>query len=224
MKPLVIVRPEPGATATATAAKAHGLEVVLMPLFAVEPVAWRAPSPEGFDALLLTSANAIRHGGPELERLSALPAHCVGEATAAAARDAGFAVAGVGSVGVEALLRSLPPDLRLLHLCGVDHYKPQEPSQSIARIAVYRSENLPRPENFGRVEGSVVAVHSPRAATHLAELVTKRGMDRQSVAIAAISSRAAAAAGDGWARVEAADEPDDSSLLALACRLCKNRC
>jgi uroporphyrinogen-III synthase len=194
-----------------------------MPLFAVEPVAWRAPSPEGFDALLLTSANAIRHGGPELERLSTLPAHCVGEATAAAARDAGFAVAGVGSGGVEALLRSVPPDLRLLHLCGVDRYEPEEPSHSIAGIAVYRSETLPPPENFGRIEGSVVAVHSPRAAAHLAALATEMRIQRQSVAIAAISSRAAGAAGDGWARVEAAAEPDDSALLALASRLCNNR-
>ena len=51
---------------------------------------------------MLTSANAIRHGGAGLERLRSLPVHAVGEATAAAAREAGFAVAGIGEGGCRA--------------------------------------------------------------------------------------------------------------------------
>ena len=85
MRPLVILRPEPGASATARAAAALGLDPLVIPLFVVEPVEWVAPDPAGFDALLLTSANAIRNGGAELERVRGLPAVCVGEGTAAAA-------------------------------------------------------------------------------------------------------------------------------------------
>jgi uroporphyrinogen-III synthase len=38
--------------------------------------------------------------------------------TAQAARDAGFGVASAGEAGVDRLLDSLEPDLKLLHLCG----------------------------------------------------------------------------------------------------------
>ena len=61
MKPLAVLRPEPGASATLGRAQAMGLAAFAMPLFAVEPVAWTAPAPHDFDALLLTSANAVRH-------------------------------------------------------------------------------------------------------------------------------------------------------------------
>ena len=43
MRPLVILRPEPAATASAEQARAMGLEVVKIPLFEVVPVAWTAP-------------------------------------------------------------------------------------------------------------------------------------------------------------------------------------
>ena len=89
-----------------------------MPLFQIEPITWRAPDAGQFDALLLTSANAVRVGGPGLAALRDLPVHAVGEATAAAAREAGFDVATVGYAGVERLVGALDPKLRLLHLAG----------------------------------------------------------------------------------------------------------
>ena len=60
MRRLLVLRPEPGASATAGRARTLGLDPVLMPLFEIEPIAWTAPDPAGFDALLLTSANAVR--------------------------------------------------------------------------------------------------------------------------------------------------------------------
>jgi uroporphyrinogen-III synthase len=44
--------------------------------------------------------------------------------------------------------------------------------------------------------------------------------DRGDILIAAISPAAAEAAGVGWGVVEAAGEPSDDALLALAARLC----
>jgi uroporphyrinogen-III synthase len=222
MRPLVILRPEPGASATARAAEQLGLRSVVIPLFAVEPREWRSADPREFDALLLTSANAVRHGGPGLSRLQGLPAYCVGEATAGAARDAGFAVAGVGKAGVDALLDSLPAGLRLLHLCGSDRREPHGPRQSVAPIPVYRSAQLPLPEGFERLEGSVIAIHSPRAGARLAELAERERLARETIAIAAISGEAAEAAGEGWGDIGTATEPTDRALLALASRLCNN--
>jgi uroporphyrinogen-III synthase len=50
MRRLVILRPEPGASATADRARAMGLEPVVMPLFKVEPVDWETPDAGSFDA------------------------------------------------------------------------------------------------------------------------------------------------------------------------------
>ena len=222
MRPLVIVRPEPGASATATAAREIGLSPIVMPLFAIEPVEWRAPDPSHFDALLLTSANAVTHGGSALERLRSLPAHCVGEATARAARDGGFEVACVGTGGVDSLLEPLPPGLRLLHLCGVERRDARDPRQAIEQVPVYSAVELPAPEQLASLEGAVVALHSPRAGARLSRLADEVALDRSEVRVVAMSEASAAAAGDGWERVEWAAEPSDPALLALASQLCNN--
>ena len=214
MRRLLVLRPEPGASATIAKAQEMGLEVVAVPLFAVEPLAWEAPEAAGFDALLLTSANALRHGGPELSAVRGLPVYAVGEATADAAREAGFSIAATGDAGVERLLGSIEADLRLLHLCGEDRRDPEGP-QKIASIPVYRATPVAAPE-LAEAGGSVALIHSHRAGRRFAELTE----DRSSIAVAAISQAAADAVGDGWQSVEAADRPSDDALLALAARLC----
>ena len=222
MRPLVIVRPEPGASATARDAEAIGVAPVVMPLFEVRSVEWSVPDPGSFDGLLLTSANAVRHGGKALDGLRMLPAHCVGEATAASAREAGFTVATVGNGGVDALLESLPAGLKLLHLGSADRREPDNPRQSIEHLPVYEAIELPISDRFEEIEGAVVAVHSPRAGSVLARHVGDAGLSREKVAIAAISAAAAEAAGTGWDSVDIAAEPTDAALLAIAARLCNN--
>ena len=214
-----MLRPEPGATATCDAARERGLQPVKLPLFKVEPIVWDAPDPAAFDGLLLTSANALRHRGPELEKLRALPVYAVGEATAAEAASAGFVVSFAGSGGVEELLAAIDPDLRLLHPCGEQWREPRAPRQSITHLPVYRAAELPGPDLSG-LQGAVVAVHSPRAAARLAELAAVAGVDISGTALAAISGEAARAAGDGWEQVVTAGEPNEGALLALAARLC----
>lgn len=211
MRELLVLRPEPGATATAERARVMGLTPVRHPLFAIRPVPWTHPEGE-FDGLLLTSANAVRHAGP----LPALPVHAVGETTAAAARAAGAEVASVGEGGVEALLATLPAGLRLLHLAGEDRV-PATGSQQVEAVTVYRAEPLGLP-SAGVVEGRVLLVHSPAAGRRVTELAC----DRALVRIAAISPAAAEACGAGWARVEAAAAPSDAALLPLAAELCKD--
>jgi uroporphyrinogen-III synthase len=222
MRRLVILRPDPGASASAERARAMGLEPVTMPLFQVEPLDWEVPDAGSFDALLLTSANAVRHGGQALRSLRQLPVHAVGEATAAAAREAGFDIASTGDAGAERLLGSIESDVRLLHLCG-EHRTGTDAKQAITAIPVYRAGELPMPDDFRRIEGQVAMVHSPRAGRRLAELAGEAAIDRSTVRIAAISEAAAAAAGPGWERCEAAGTPDEAALLALAARLCDNR-
>ncbi len=219
MKRLFLLRPEPGASATAERAERIGLVTVRAPLFAIAPLEWSAPDPAGFDGLLLTSANAVRFGGGELELLRGLPAHAVGEATAEAARSAGLTVATIGRGGVEALLAEVAPEARLLHLCGEHRSSTDGFDRRISALPTYLAEALARPRALAGLAGNVAAIHSPRAGARLAELV--EAGDRGKIRIAAISEAAADACGAGWQQLEAAQSPDDDALLALAARLCQ---
>ncbi len=217
MARVLVLRPEPGASATVERARERGLDAVVIPLFEVEPIDWDVPEAASFDAMLLTSANAVRHAGEKLKDLRGLPVHAVGAATADAAREAGFDIASTGDAGVERLLGSIEPELKLLHLAGEDRKAPDGARQEITPVTVYRSMQRDDVElDVGG--GGVALVHSPRAARRLAELVPEG--KRQELAIAAISREAAEAAGSGWAGVEAAEAPNDDAQLALAERLC----
>lgn len=218
MRKLFILRPEPGAGASAEKARALGLETVVTPIFEVLPVKWIAPDPSKFDGLLLTSANAVRHGGEALERLDALPVHAVGDATAEAAREAGFSVRTVGTGNVDDLLGILPAELKLLHLCGFHRRPPVNPPQQITTACAYRAGPAMPPPEFRALAGNVAAVHSAEAARRLADLVLP--VERKGTRLAAISQQAAVAAGLGWQAVAIAEEPSDDAVLALAARLC----
>ncbi len=213
---ILVLRPEPGAADTLRRLRERGLEAVAVPLFRVGPLAWEAPDPARFDALLLTSANAVRHGGDQLGKFRGLPVHAVGEATAQAARNAGFDIATSGDAGIERLLGSFEPNLRLLHLCGKDRREPAGARQAITPVAVYQATAIENPD-LGRAKDGVALIHSPRAGARFASLVGVP--DRASIAIGAISDAAAQAAGEGWKAIEAAAKPSEEALLALAARL-----
>ena len=217
MTRVLVLRPEPGASATVAKARERGLDAVAAPLFEIEPVAWEAPEAGSFDGLLLTSATAVRCAGEQLEKLRGLKVYAVGDATAEAARDAGFDIASTGDSGVDRLLGSIEADLKLLHLSGEDRREPDKARQSIRPLPVYRSRPVDSPNI--PLEGETVAlIHSPRAAERFAELVK----ERTSVSIAAISRAAADSVGGGWKSMAAADQPTDDALLALAASLCNN--
>ena len=88
MIPVIVIRPQPGCDATVAAASDMDLEVHGFPLFEVRPLAWEAPDPDEIDALLIGSANALRHAGAALSAFRGKPTYTVGETTAEAARAA----------------------------------------------------------------------------------------------------------------------------------------
>lgn len=218
-RPVAVLRPEPGNRITAEALARHGLATLRLPLFAVRPLDWHAPDPARFDALILTSANAVRHGGPNLAALKALPVWAVGDATAKAAEQAGFHVTGIGKTdGATLLEQAKRSGVRAaLHLAAREHTLEQAGIVT-ALIPVYTSDALPiAPDQVARLAGSVALIQSTRAGVRLAELVAQE--DRAAIAVAAISAKAAAALGDGWRQVETAATPDTTALIDLAARL-----
>lgn len=225
MRPLALLRPEPGWTASAAKARAAGLTVVGQPLFTAAPVGWQPPEGE-FDALLAGSAAAFRLGGDGLANLVHLPVHAVGQATAAAARDAGLSVARTGEGGLQRLLDDAAgQSMRFLRLAGEERVNlAPHPGQSVTECAVYRMAPVPIDAVFrGELTGSrpVVALHSAAAAAHFAEEADRLGIERGSLVLLALGPRIAKAAGFGWAALHIAGRPSDTALLAKAAALCK---
>ncbi|MGS1016183.1 uroporphyrinogen-III synthase [Allosphingosinicella humi] len=226
MKPLLILRPRPGADASAAAARALGLEPVVAPLFTLVPVAWDPPAPDAVEAVMMTSANAPRLGGAALARFAHLPCYAVGAATAAAARDAGYSRIETGETdGVALVARIVADGVRsVLHFSGRDHVGLAHPDLSILRRVVYAADpvaDLPAAAQDALHREACVLLHSPRAAQHFAMLADEAGIARGRIAIVAISAAAARAAGEGWGAMRYAALPRDAAMLELARELCK---
>lgn len=226
-RPVFLLRPEPGWSASAAAARDIGLEVTGEPLSSVVSVPWSAPTPGGIDkpdGLLVGSANVFRHGGAGLDALRHLPIHCVGETTAQAARAAGFAVETTGKGGLSGVLETLKGRrLRLLRLCGEARI-PLDPPEGIAieERVVYRLEHRAiGPELAAKLEkGGVVLLHSAELARHFASECSRLEVPRGALEPVLIGPRLAPAVGSGWHAVHIADRPDDATLLALVAQMC----
>ncbi|MGB3808361.1 MAG: uroporphyrinogen-III synthase [Erythrobacter sp.] len=200
-----------------------GLDIRGFPLFEVRPCDWTGPDPASIDALLIGSANALAHGGGALAAYKDKPVHAVGAATAKAARKAGFAVASLGSGGLQNVLDAIEPPARLLRVAGAEHVALDVPDGiAIATVIAYESVALPLdPALVRRVgERPVVLLHSAAAARHFAAECERTGIARREVAIAALGPRIAEAAGEDWRAVHVSPEPSDRQLLASLADMC----
>jgi len=204
---VAVLRPEPGNAATAARLERLGLTALRMPVFHVVACDWTPPPADRFDALLLTSANTVRHAGAGLSLYRQLPVVAVGATTATAAEAAGFVIAHVGTGDAVAATRAAG-FTRLLHLGGRDRTAPPGVA---AAIAVYASEGIAAVDLAG-VAGQVAMLHSVRAAQALAAA----GLARGTIRLAALSNAVATAAGPGWAQIAVAPQPTDAALVEIA--------
>lgn len=224
-RPLALLRPEPGWSASAAAARAAGIEVIGHPLFGAERVPWTMPVGQ-FDAVLAGSGAAFRLGGALLATIKHLPVHAVGKVTAAAARALGFTVARTGKGGLQAMLDETAGEpRRFLRLAGEErvalapHY-----GQTVTECVVYRMAPRQLEPDFAEAlkrSRPLVALHSAAAAVHFALKVDRLGLARENLFLVALGPRVAKAAGLGWAALHIADNPSDAALLAKAAALCK---
>jgi len=223
MRELLVLRPEPGAAATTARAIAAGWHVIAAPLFTIVAQDWEAPDPAGFDALMLTSAQAVRHAGAALDLYRHLPVYAVGEATGVAAIAAGFADVRMGSADAALLVTMMVRDGigHPLHLAGREHRILDAAPIPITRRIVYAADpvtELPAAARAAIERHAIALIHSERAGTVFADLLIKAGIDPETLHVAAISGAAGAGA---WGMVEIAEAPNDVALLAAAARLCE---
>jgi uroporphyrinogen-III synthase len=218
---ILILRPQPGADATAALARKIGIEPIILPLFRIEWLAWDTPDSANYDAILLTSANAARAITSQAPALRDLPVHAVGPATAQAALAAGFVIASTGQSDAQSVCMNAQAagHHRLLWFAGVDHIALDPPTNgSLEIIPVYQSCRVEADSAMNEAIKNcpVVALHSARAAKHFADLVRETKIDQNAIVLMALSPAIALAAGVGWHATYAAETPDDDALLRLA--------
>lgn len=222
-----ITRAEPGASATAARVRALGLEPIVQPLLAVRSLADAAIDLAGAAALAFTSANAVA-AFAALSSERRLPVFTVGDATAAAARAAGFADVTSASGDAGALAATLTAHARDLR--GVIVYPAAvRPARDLAalvaetgvasagltlrEVAVYETVDIPPSDAFIRrlpdLDG--VLIHSARAAVALADILAAHPAPH--LVAYALSAQAARPLASGLRRIHTAAAPNEAALL-----------
>ena len=219
---------------------ARGHEAVAEPLFTIEPVALPAgqlaDALTGVQALLFTSANGVRaFAGQSPDR--GLPVFAVGDATAAAARAAGFVGVESAQGNVEDLAglvaaRLDPAAGALFHGAASDVAGDlkgllDRRGFEVRRLVLYRARAAERlsEQNLRLIQdGALDAVlfFSPRTGKTFVRLLgEKRSRDVCSGCHAVCLSAAVAAEirSIAWAGVHVADQPDQEALLAALDRV-----
>lgn len=228
---LLVTRPEPEAEALAATLRVAGHDVLIEPMLVVTPVANVALPRAGVDALLVTSANALRalEQHPDVPALRLLPLFAVGEATAELARQMGFhaVTAGPGTAPelVPILAAALAPGSTILHLAGdvlaADLSGPVQQAGLILRSAVVYQTVERQAFSAGTAaalrDGTIdaVTILSPRTARVFAALCRSSGVPIARTRVYCLSAACATGLGDRAALARIAERPALASLLAL---------
>ena len=176
-----ITRAEPGAAATAARVRAIGFDPLAAPLLTVQPLETPLDL-DGVGSIAFTSTNGVRAFAARSDWRGA-PVFAVGDATAKAARVAGFKGVSSADGGMAALIRLIgkarPPGVVLhpcgLHLAGDFKGGLMRAGLTARDVALYDTpavEGLPDAAIQALEDREVAAVllHSPRAADILASL------------------------------------------------------
>jgi uroporphyrinogen-III synthase len=244
---VLLTRPHPDNEDSAARLRARGIEVLLAPMLRFEPIALHDDPKVQYDAVIVTSANALRAIEPQLaeSRLLKLPLFAVGEHSASTARRMGFRNV-ISADGDAAALRDrvlkgvrskeLRKKSRFLYLAGAN------PSRDLAgelgahgldvvAHTTYRMialSTLPREVCRAFAANRVQAVlhYSRRSAVAFLEAVRREGIEISTLAVphCAISGNVASVLHEAGAlRVNVAASADENALFEALDRALRSR-
>lgn len=225
---VIVTRPEPDGSAFARLAESSGMTALLSPVAGIVLKDVRAEI-AGAGALAFSSANGLR--SYLASKGSRRPvAYCVGERTAAAAREGGFATvrSAEGDVrSLEDLISSeLQRDVALVHVAGRDESgdlsgELRRRGFIARRVVAYAAEPEP-----GLASGAVeamkgadpllwVAHFSARSARLFEDLAARAGVAEMAAkaGAACLSPTVAGALGLKWRNIVVAERPDGAALI-----------
>lgn len=227
---VLVFRPQQDAERSAQTLRERGKDPVVAPLFQILPSGEKPPKGP-FDALVLTSANAV----PALERLpkgwrASLPAFCVGTRTAEAAGELGFSAHSARGGRAELLaliLERLPVGRRLLFVAGRDRHEDlpdrlREAGHEVTVWTAYEAravDALPAAAAEALRDGSADAAlhYSPRSAQTFLDLAGRAGLAEQARSLPQLALSAEIAApliAAGSDTVLVAEHPEEAALFA----------
>mgnify|MGYP003640622585 CR=1 FL=1 len=234
---LLVTRPDEDAGPLMAVLEAMGHQAFHMPLMVIRYLDAEIPVRD-WQALLVTSANGVRALAARgaVARLAAVPVMAVGEASAAAARAAGFQSVTASGGDVGRLVETVGGQLRadggpLLHLAGsvlAGDLKGllEERGYGVERVVLYEAEVASSLPEVGRglvtgggVDG--VLFFSPRTAVTFAGLMRDEGLGVHLARLSAFCLSQAVADAlktSGFGQVLVSDAPTQEALLALTMR------
>jgi uroporphyrinogen-III synthase len=228
---VMLTRPRADSERLAEELRARGSDVVIEPMLAIVSEG-SLPPLDGVAALVVTSANGISAFAAISERRD-LTVYSVGDATALAAREAGFTAvesAQGDSAALAALIAAhLEPDVgTLLRIEGRNTAGNLEKllvskGYSVQPAVLYKAEaadTLSREcrEDIAGQKIDIILFFSPRTAGTFVRLVEEAELaDRCETMIALCLSQAVAEAASGlnWAGVHIAATPDRTAMMQL---------
>jgi uroporphyrinogen-III synthase len=239
---VLVTRPLPDGEATAASLRARGFVALSAPMLRFEPLPLHDDADVQYGGIIVTSANALRGIEPQLagSALLKLPLFAVGEHTAAAARQAGFAnvIVAKGDASTlrdlvveRAKSRKLSKESPLLHLAGADLARDLagelgEMGFSVVTQTTYKmvpAKHLPREVCDAFVAGEIEAVlhYSRRSARAFLEAARDGGVEISALALPQCCISAAVATivrEAGASQVAVAASPDENALIEALTR------
>lgn len=214
-----VTRAEPGAARTADRLTALGFTPIVAPLLTLAPLPGAldaAPDPAAVAVLALTSPNGVEAFAPLIPRFRHHPVFAVGDATAEAARAAGFADVRSAAGDIHALARLIAAEAPAGPLLAPGAREPAGdlpallPGRPVQRLPVYAAfeTHAPAPGAF-----DAVMLHSPRAARALAAGL-RRPAAAGRVAICISEAAAAPLRPFDFAEIRIAAAPDERAMLS----------
>jgi uroporphyrinogen-III synthase len=233
---ILITRPEDDALDYAAELQAEGFETLVAPMLVIVPTAFEQPDLSKYQALLFTSANAVRIFA-EMVKSRVLPVFVVGPHTEKEARTQGFGnVISANGTGDElaVLVRTKITDKTkpLLHVRGAHAAKPLHillapDGIKVDLLTVYDSEKVSELSMEARsaIENNrveAVTFFSKRTAQNFAALADSlnlkgiKGLCLSNAVLECVQSCT-------WAKTYVAGTPDRAGMLALLRSVCMKR-
>jgi uroporphyrinogen-III synthase len=232
---ILLTRPQVDAARTAAALRARGHDVVIAPLLALEGIPNADLGAGPWTALLVTSSNAVRAiaGHPRRDELRNTAVFTVGDRTAEAMRDCGFAhvTSAAGNVNDLAALVAtrLQPPAHLLYLAGEERSGDlagllRARNFAVDTVLVYRAvaaRNLPSPAAAALAAGLDGVFHfSRRSAEAYLEAARRSGLLQEALTRPVhycLSGRVAEPLREAGApQLRIAARPEEAALIELA--------
>jgi uroporphyrinogen-III synthase len=231
--PVIVTRAAPGAAATAARLVAAGYTPIVSPVLLITPDPAVPLSLAAITHLIFTSANGVAAFAARSDA-RAFTVWCVGPATTAAARAAGFDRVIAGDGGADELVAQVLADpasraAHALHIANADAAGAVAARLTAAGMFVrfaplYRAEpaRVLSPAALAQLRGgrgTVALVHSARAAAAFAALSAP--LDLAATALVAVSEKAAAPLiCSGVRAIHIAARPNEDALFAALAAAC----